>query len=74
MISNTEELKNRIKAKQHELQARYEELKADSRSEARGEREKVKSRLDELQETIKDGWDNLSDKVSAKLNNWLNKP
>lgn len=74
MISRNEELKDRIKAKQHELQARFEELKADSRSEARDERDRVKTKLDELQEAIKDGWDNISDRVTAKLNDWLNKP
>jgi len=73
MISKQEELKDRIKAKQRELEARFNELKADSRSEARTEREKVKSRLDELQEAIKDGWDNMSDRVSAKLNEWLDR-
>ncbi|HTE50522.1 MAG TPA: hypothetical protein VK698_06625 [Kofleriaceae bacterium] len=73
MLSNTEELKDRIKAKKSELEARYHELKADGRSEARTERDTVKSRLDELQEALKDGWDNLSDKVSAKLNDWLDR-
>ena len=73
MISEQEELKDRIKAKQRELEARFSELKADSRSEARDERDRVRSRLDELQETIKDGWDNLSDRVAAKLNDWLDR-
>ena len=73
-MGRTEELKDRIKARQRELEGRYHELKADSRAEARQERDKVKRKLDELQETVKDGWDNLSDKVSAKLNDWLNKP
>jgi len=73
MLSNTEELKNRIKAKQHELEARFEELKADSRAEARKERDRVQSKLNELQEAIKDGWDNLSDRVSTRLNDWLNR-
>ncbi len=49
MLSNREELKNRIKAKQRDLEARFEELKADSR----------------------DGWDNMSDRVSRRLNDWL---
>jgi hypothetical protein len=73
MVSNKEELKNRIKAKQHELEARFEELKADSRAGAREERDKVRAKLNELQETLKDGWDSVSDRVSAKLNDWLNK-
>jgi hypothetical protein len=73
MLERKEELKDRIKAKQRELEARFQELKADTRAEARTERDKVKSKLDELQETVKDGWDNMTERVSAKLNDWLNK-
>ena len=74
MLSRQEELKDRIKAKQRELESRYNQLKADSRAETREERNRVKSRLDELQESIKDGWDNVSDRVAAKLNEWLSRP
>ena len=70
-MTEKEELKNRIKAKQHELEARFEELKADSRAEAREERDKLRTRLNELQEAIKGGWDNITDRVAAKLNDWL---
>jgi hypothetical protein len=74
MLSRQEELKDRIQAKQRELEARFHELKADGRAETRDERDRLKSKLDELQETIKTGWDNMSERVSAKLNDWLNKP
>ena len=73
MISRTEELKDRIKAKKSELESRYSELKADTRSEARVERDSVKSKLEELQEHLRDGWDKLTDTVSAKLNDWLDR-
>ena len=73
MISRTEELKDRIKAKKSELESRYNELKADTRSEARVERDSVKSKLEELQEHLKDGWDKMTDTVSAKLNEWLDR-
>ena len=71
MIDNKEELKDRVKAKQRELQSRYHELKADSRAEARQESGKIRRKLDELQETMKEGWDDLTESVTAKLNEWL---
>ncbi len=71
MIEQKDELKNRVEARQRALQARYLELKADTQERAREERDRVKRKLDELQETVKDGWGNLSEAVSAKLNDWL---
>jgi hypothetical protein len=71
MIEQKEELKNRVDARKRVLEARYLELKADTQERAREERDRVKRKLDDLQEAVKDGWDNLSDKVAAKLNDWL---
>lgn len=71
MIEHKDELRNRVEAKQRELQARYLELKADTQERAREERDRVKRKLDELQEAVKGGWDTLSDRVAAKLNDWL---
>lgn len=71
MIEQKEELKNRVDARKRVLEARYLELKADTQERAREERDRVKRKLDDLQETVKDGWDNLSEKVAAKLNDWL---
>lgn len=65
------ELKDRIEAKRHELLARIAELKADSRAETREQVAKMKDRLGELEDHVKDGWDNLSDQVMARLNAWL---
>ena len=71
MIEHKDELKNRVEARQRALQARYLELKADTQERTREERDRVKHKLDELKETVKDGWDNLSEKVAEKLNDWL---
>jgi DNA anti-recombination protein RmuC len=71
VIERRDELKNRVEAKQRELQARYLELKADTQERAREERDRVKRKLEELQEAIVEGWDNLTDRVAAKLNDWL---
>jgi len=73
MLSKNEELKDRIEARRHELQAKLSELKADSRREAAEAADKIKARLKELEEYVKDGWDNVNDSVKAKLNSWLNK-
>jgi hypothetical protein len=71
MIEHKDELRNRVEAKKHELEARYLELKADTQERARDERDRVKRKLDELHEAVRDGWDNLSDRVAAKLSDWL---
>jgi hypothetical protein len=68
-MSNTNELKDRIEAKKHELLARLNELKADSRAESREQQSKIKLRLDELEGYVKEGWD----KATVKLNEWLNR-
>ena len=69
MSNSTDELKNRIEAKKHELLARLNELKADSRAESREQSSKIKLRLDELEGHLKEGWD----KAAVKLNEWLNR-
>lgn len=71
MMDPKTELKDRVMQRKKELEARYHELKADANAGAREESGKLKRKLDELQETVKDGWDDLSDKVSTKLNDWL---
>jgi len=73
MTTQQNQLKNRIDAKKYELLARYNELAADARAEAAEQRAKIKHKLDELENYVKDGWDRMSDKVSAKLNEWLDK-
>jgi hypothetical protein len=74
MLTKSDELKDRIEARRHELMAKYNELKADGRHEAAEARESVKARLDEIADDIKDGYENLSDAVKTKLNKWLDRP
>jgi hypothetical protein len=73
MIRESEELKDRIESKRHALQARLAELRADTRAEARDKQRQIERSLDELEDYLKDGWHNLSEGVSAKLNSWLNR-
>jgi hypothetical protein len=72
-MNKRDELANRVKARTHELQAKYNELKADTQHEAMEKRDQIKARLDEIQEAIKDGWDNMSDAVAARVNKLLDK-
>jgi len=73
MISKTDELKDRIEARRHQLMAKLSELKADTRKDASEAADKIKQGLSDLEETLKDGWDNVSDAVRTKLNAWLDR-
>lgn len=74
MLSKREELRDRVEARKHELLAKYNELKADTRKEAGDARTRLKARLDELESDLKEGWDNMSEAVAAKLDQWLHHP
>jgi hypothetical protein len=69
MSNETKELKLRIDAKKHELLAALAELAADTRAEAGEQSKKIRTRLDDLELHLKDGWD----KATAKLNEWLSR-
>jgi hypothetical protein len=71
MLNKTEELKTKVEAKRIELRARLKELKADTRDEAIAAKEKIKQGLHDLDDTLKVGWDKVTDAVSAKLDEWL---
>ena len=70
-MSQKDELKDRIMAKRKRLEAQLSELKADARSASREQAQKLQSQLDELNENLKGGWDDLTEAVARKLNNWL---
>jgi hypothetical protein len=73
MLRKSDELRDRIEARKHELLAKYNELKADTRGDAADARTRVKTRLDELEDHLKSGWDKVSDDVRTKLNKWLDR-
>jgi len=73
MLNKGDELRDRVEARKHELLAKYNELKADTRREASEARTRLKTRLDELELQLKDGWTKVSDDVRAKLNSWLDR-
>ena len=70
-MSKMDELKNRVEARKHELLSKFNDLKADTRHEAGEQRSKLKTKIDELETHLKDGWDKVSDALAGKLNQWL---
>lgn len=73
MMTSSDELRDRVEARKHELLAKYNELKADTRREAAEARARLKTRLDELELQIKDGWAKVSEDVRTKLHQWLDR-
>ena len=67
----TSELKDRVEARKHELLAKFNDLKADTRHEAATTRTKLQSKLSELETHLKEGWEKMSDAVKGKLGQWL---
>jgi predicted nuclease with TOPRIM domain len=66
-----EELMHRLKAKQKEIEAHIERLKADTSDKARRAQSQLKEKLARLQTSLKDGWDNLTEETAARLNDLL---
>jgi len=71
MLDKTDELRDRVEARKHELLAKYNQLKADTRREAAEARARLQTRLDELELHLKSGWTKVSEDVRARLNTWL---
>ena len=67
----TSELKSRIEARKHDLLSKFNDLKADTAHEASKARDAIKAKLDELETSLKEGWDNISDAARTKLHAWL---
>ena len=70
-MSQVDELKDRVEAKKLSLQAKIKELQADARSTSREEAQNLQSKLDALTDSVKDGWDDVTEAVASKLNAWL---
>lgn len=71
MISQKDELKNRVEAKQRELQARLSELKANTQQRSREELTRIETKLRELKDVLKEGWEDLSESTTRRINQWL---
>lgn len=73
MLNKSDELKDRVEAKRLALNARLVTLKADTRHEAIAAKDAVVRGLAELETTLVDGWDKVTDAVKTKLNDWLDR-
>ena len=71
MLSKGDELRDRVEVRKHELLAKFNELKADTRHEAAAARTRLRARLDELELHLKTGWTKINDEVRTSLNKWL---
>jgi hypothetical protein len=60
-----------VEAKQKEIEQKLAQAKADAHGAKNDQIEKWESKLNELRDTLKDGWDNLSEQAAARLNDWM---
>lgn len=66
-----DELRHRVEAKRKRLEAWLEETRADASAQAQSARESVRGKLDELNDHLREGWDNVTEATVGKLNDWL---
>lgn len=71
MGQNVEELKAKVKTKRAELEAKLEKAIAETQGRAAGAKSEIKKKLAELDHHIKGGWENITEKTAAKINEWL---
>ena len=64
-------MKTQIEGATEQLQAKIKELQADARSTSREEAQNLEAKLDALADSVKDGWDDVTEAVAKKLNDWL---
>jgi len=71
MFTHTQELRDRVSAKQKELESRLAKARAAGRMHGRESIEQLQRRLNHLSEIVADGWNQISETTAAKLNAWL---
>ena len=65
------ELKSRMEARRKEMEARLAELKADASGKQRELVDSLEKDFHSMSDAVQEGWDQLTDKTVAKLNEWL---
>lgn len=70
-MNQTAELRTRVEAKKKKLEADLVKAKAEAKGGTNDTAERITHKLEELKVSIGHGWDNLSEGVSKKLNDWL---
>jgi hypothetical protein len=71
VIPSNEELKHRIIARKLELEAKLENLKADTVGKTAEVRKSIQKDLDYLGTRIKESWENLSEAAVRDYNDWF---
>ena len=70
-MSQASELRARIHAKRKQLEADLARLQAEGHAQSNAARAEIKRKLSDLDEYLHQGWDNVTEQVTAKLNQWL---
>lgn len=70
-MSKSHELKLRVEAKVKQIKADIAQLRADAEGSKNETIEKMEAKLAHLNEVMHEGWDNLTEDASAKINEWL---
>lgn len=78
MGQETKELKSRVEAKKKQIHADIAQAEADvasAKTEVRVQKKEaiasMRQKLEEIEDAVKDGFEDLSEAVSKKLNEWL---
>lgn len=62
-------LRSRVESKRKLLEMRLFQIRVNAH--AKEERNRLQSKLDELDDALKEGWEQLSDKGARKVESWL---
>lgn len=71
MPDRTNELKLRVEAKKKELDQKLTQLRADATGAKNDEIDRIEGKLSEINNIVKDSWDDISENAVEKINNWL---
>ncbi|MEQ9455061.1 MAG: hypothetical protein RLN76_10790 [Phycisphaeraceae bacterium] len=72
-MADTTELKARFEARKKEVEAQLADAKADAQAESNKRSKQLQEQLDELQSSVADGWENLSQGAIDRLSDLLRK-
>ena len=71
MPNEMNELKLRVEARKKEIEAQIAKFKADSVGNKNDAIDSLQKKLRGLETDLKNGWENVSESIAAKLNRWL---
>ena len=66
-LTNKERLRKEIKTIQHEIEHKLGQLKEDTRHTAEVDRRNLERKAHKIKETLKDGWENVSEATASAL-------